>query len=434
MFSKFKATYSKFSRNFWLLMFASFVDMLGGSLIFPFFSLYLTQKFNVGMTQVGTMFLVWALTSGLIGNTLGGAMADKFGRKTNMIFGLIASATSALLMVVIKNILLFYIAIAIVGIFEDIAGPARQAMIADLVPDDLRGDAYGIFRIVFNLSVTIGPAIGGYMASRSFEALFFADVVISLLVAVFVFFFLPETRPQVANPEEHHEETFKQAMQGYGQVLKDKVYMAFILVSILSVLMYFNMNSSLSVYLVNHRGFTSEQFGYLLSLNAIMVVVLQMAFTRFTAKWKPMLAIAIGNVLYVIGFSMYGYINSYSTCLLAMVIITIGEMITAPKEQAIVADFAPEHMRGRYMAIRSFAWIIPVAIAPLGAGLIMDNLDPRILWYVAGFIGTLSVIGFAILHFKAGEIIDERQRKTKADFVNERVVLPDGEEPVILIE
>jgi len=123
------------------------------------------------MTQVGTMFLVWALTSGMIGNVLGGAMADKFGRKANMIFGLIASATSALLMVVIKDILIFYIAIAIVGIFEDIAGPARQAMIADLVPDNLRSDAYGIFRIAFNLSVTIGPAIGGLMASRSFDSL-----------------------------------------------------------------------------------------------------------------------------------------------------------------------------------------------------------------------------------------------------------------------
>ncbi len=125
MLSKFKATYSKFGKNFWLLMFASFVDMLGASLIFPFFSLYFSQKFNVGMTQVGTMFLIWALTSGLIGNILGGAMADKFGRKTNMIFGLIASATSALLMVVVENIYVFYIATAIVGIFEDIAGPAR---------------------------------------------------------------------------------------------------------------------------------------------------------------------------------------------------------------------------------------------------------------------------------------------------------------------
>lgn len=112
MFSKIKATYSRFGRDFWLLMVASFIDMLGGSLIFPFFSLYLTQKFNVGMTQVGTMFLVWALTSGVIGNVLGGAMADRFGRKTNMIFGLVASATSALLMVVIKDIVIFYVAIA----------------------------------------------------------------------------------------------------------------------------------------------------------------------------------------------------------------------------------------------------------------------------------------------------------------------------------
>jgi MFS family permease len=409
MLSKFKNTYSKFSRDFWLLMFASFVDMLGASLIFPFFSLFMTQKFDVGMTQVGTMYMIWALTSGVIGNVLGGAMADKFGRKTNMIFGLIASATSTLLMVVIQDIVVFYIATAIVGIFEDIAGPARQAMIADLVPEDLRVDAYGIFRIVFNLSATIGPAIGGFMASRSFEKLFFLDVAISLLVAVFVFFFLPETRPQVVQKETQHEETFQQTIQGYGQVLKDKVFVAIIVVSILSTLMYFNMNSSMSVYLVNHRGITSEQFGYILSMNAGMVVLLQMFFTRMTAKWKPMLAIAFGNLLYVIGFTMYGFVNTYEMYLLAMVIITVGEMIYAPKEQSIVANFAPEHMRGRYMAVHSFAWIIPVAIGPLGAGLIMDNFDPSLLWYVAGFIGSLSVAGFLTLHFKAGKVIERRQ-------------------------
>ena len=328
MLSKFKATYRKFSRNFWLLMVVSFVDMLGGSLIFPYLSLYLTQKFDVGMTQVGTIFLVWALTSGLIGNVFGGAMADRFGRKTNMIFGLIASATTAMLMVAIQDIAVFYIATAIVGIFEDIAGPARQAMITDLVPEELRGDAFGIFRIVFNLSVTIGPAIGGFMASRSFEMLFFADVVISLLVAVFVFIYLPETRPQSVHKETARQESFRETLQGYGLVLRDKVFMAFIFVSILSTLMYFNMNSSMSVYLVNYRGFSSGQFGYLLSLNAFMVVVLQMLFTRLTAKWKPMLAIAFGNVLYVVGFTMFGFIASYNYYLSAMVIITIGEMIT----------------------------------------------------------------------------------------------------------
>jgi len=435
MLSRFKETYRKFSKDFWLLMFASFIDMLGGSLIFPFFSLFMTRKFNVGMTEVGTMFLVWALTSGLIGNVLGGALADRFGRKTNMIFGLIASATSALLMVVIKDIVVFYIAIAIVGIFEDIAGPARQAMIADLVPEELRDDAYGLFRIVFNLSVTIGPAIGGFMASRSFEMLFIADVIISLLVALFVFMFLPETRPVSAISVEQKEEKFRDTFKGYGQVLRDKLYIAFIVVSILSTLMYFNMNSTLSVFLVNHRGVTPEQFGYILSLNAGMVVLLQMLFTRWTAKWKPMIAIAFGNLLYVIGFTMYGFVGSYAMYLLAMVIITIGEMIYAPKEQTLVANFAPEHMRARYMAIRNFSWIIPVSIGPLGAGLIMDNFDPRLLWFAAGFVGTLAVIGFTYLHFKAGSIFEERSNSSngKKESLIEKPI-KDSEKPVLSFE
>ena len=402
MLTRFKETYRKFSKDFWLLMVASFIDMLGGSLIFPFFSLYMTHKFDVGMIEVGTMFLVWALTSGLIGNTVGGALADKFGRKTNIIFGLIASATSALMMVLIDEIVVFYIVIGVIGIFQDIAGPARQAMIADLVPEELRGDAYGMFRIIFNLAATIAPAIGGFIATRSFEMLFYADVVISIAAALFVVCFLPETKPKTTG-ESKKEQSFAQTFKGYKIILKDKLFIAFIAVSSLSTLMYFNMNSSMSVYLVNYRGITPAQFGYILSLNASMVVILQMLFTRITAKWKPLLTIAFGNILYVIGFTMFGIFNTYAMFIIAMIIITIGEMIYAPKEQAIVANIAPEHMRGRYMAIRNFAWIIPIAIGPLGAGVIMDNFDPRYVWFAAGFVGSLSVIGFLILHLKARE-------------------------------
>jgi len=402
MFSNFQKTYKKFSKDFWLLMVASFIDMLGGYLIFPFFSLYMTQKFDVGMTEVGTMFLVWALTSGVIGNIIGGALADKFGRKTNIIFGLIASALSALMMVLINEIVIFYIVIGVIGIFVDIAGPARQAMVADLVPEELRGDAYGIFRIVFNLAATIAPAIGGFMAARSFEMLFYADVVISIAAALFVLFFLPETKPETVE-ESTEEQSFAQTFKGYKVVLKDKLYIAFIVVSALSTLMYFNMNSSMSVYLVNYRGLSPAQFGYILSLNAGMVVILQLLFTRITAKWKPMLTIAFGNILYVIGFMMYGIFDTFTMFIAAMIIITVGEMIYTPKGQMVVANFAPEHMRGRYMAISNFAWIIPIAIGPLGAGVIMDNFDPRYVWFAAGFVGSLSVIGFLLLHFKAGD-------------------------------
>ncbi|NMB61635.1 MAG: MFS transporter [Chloroflexi bacterium] len=419
MLKNFERTYRKFDKNFWVLVAASFIDTLGGSLIFPFLSLFMTRKFNVGMTEVGTMFLIWGLGAGLLGNTLGGALADKFGRKTNLIFGLIASASSALLMVFIQDIVVFYIVIGIIGIFEDIAGPARQAMIADLVPEDIRTDAYGIMRIVFNLSVTIGPAIGGLMAARSFNLLFIIDFFISLLVAGIVFLFLPETKPQTA--EHHREEGLKETFQGYRLVLKDKLFIAFVVVVMLETLMYFNMNSTLSVFLVNFGGITTQQFGYILSLNAGMVVLLQMLFSRLVAGWKPMLTMVIGNILYVIGFSMYGYVNNYGMYLFAMVIITIGEMIIAPVAQSLVAHFAPEEMRGRYMAINAMAWVIPVSIGPLGAGFIMDNFDPRLLWFVAGGIGLLDVIGFLTLHFKAGKKFEAKQNGHKIAMGNDAV-------------
>jgi len=313
-------------------------------------------------------------------------------------------------MIVIDDLLLFYIAIGVIGIFENIAGPARQAMVADLVPEELRADAYGMFRIVFNLAAAIGPAIGGLMASRSFEMLFLVDVAISLGVAVFVFFLLPETKPE-STADERKESTLTDTFKGYRQVLKDRVYILFIIVSAFSTLMYFNMNSSMSVYLVNHRGISPERFGYILTMNASMVVLLQMLFTRMTAKWRPMVAIMIGNALYVIGFTMYGIFNTYQMFVIAMVIITVGEMIYAPKEQMVVANIAPEHMRGRYMAIGEFSWILPISIGPLGAGLIMDNLDPRYVWFAAGISGTIAILGFLYLHVKAGERFGQAEQE-----------------------
>ena len=316
---------------------------------------------------------------------------------------------SALVMIVIDDLVLFIWLIGVIGIFEDIAGPARQAMIADLVPEDLRADAYGIFRIVFNLAAAIGPAIGGFMASRSFEMLFIVDVIISSIAALLVLLFLPETKPETE--EQKEEQTLVDTLKGYKAIFRDKVFIIFIAVSALSTLMYFNMNSTLAVYLVEYHSLPPQQYGLILTVNAAMVVFMQMAFTRFIAKWKPMIAIVIGNILYVIGFTMYGFVTTFLWFLIAMIVITIGEMIYSPKGQMVSANMAPEHMRGRYMAINNFAWVIPIAIGPLAAGLIMDNLDPRLVWYFAGGVGTLSVIGFLLLHKFAQERFEVIEQK-----------------------
>lgn len=392
---KISKIYHEYPRTFWTVVAITFIDRLGGALIFPFFALYLTSKFGVGMTDVGILFAAFAL-SGFAGSAIGGALTDRFGRKFIIIFGLIASSFSMVAMGLVNSYQYFFVLAFFVGILGDVAGPAHQAMVADILPKEKRADGYGILRIAFNLSVVIGPAIGGLLAARSYLLLFLSDAAISLLTVCLVALFLPETKPE-AHPDAP-EESVGSTFVGYGKVFRDGAFMLYLGAVMLGVFTYMNMNTSLGVYLRNEHGVIEAGYGYLLSLNAAMVVLMQFPITRRIEKYPPMLMMAFGTFFYVIGFSMYGYVSTYAWFVTAMVIITVGEMVVSPVSQALVAGFAPEDMRGRYMAVSGFSWGIPFAIGPYLAGLIIDGPKPHLLWYAAGFVGILSTVGFLALH------------------------------------
>ncbi|MDH3943871.1 MAG: MFS transporter [Anaerolineae bacterium] len=403
--SKTRDTYNEFPRPFWVLMGSTFIDRLGGALIFPFFAIYVTKKFNVDMLQVGVLFVIFTV-SGMVGSFIGGAMTDKFGRRWMLMFGLIVSAMSAVSMALVNELAVFYTLGAVVGLLGNAGGPAQQAMVADLLPEEKRPDGYAVQRVVMNLAIAIGPAIGGILATWSYLALFLIDAATSLVTAVIVFFALPETKPELA--EGQAEESVMQTMGGYGKVLSDRIYMAYLIVGILMGLVYTQMYSTLSVYLSSVHGYPEWGYGYILALNAGMVMLTQFWFTRRVKGRPPMLVIAAGAVFYMVGFAMYGFVTTYILFMVAMVIITIGEMIIAPIAQTLVAKFAPEDMRGRYMAIAGLTvWAIPSALGPLTAGWIMRYYDPRWVWWGGGLLSILVVAGYLWLHTIAGERLGE---------------------------
>jgi len=405
MLNKLKALSQEYSRTFWLIILGMFIDNLGGMLIFPFFGLYITSKYSVGMTEVGVLFSIFSVT-GVFGSLIGRALADKFGRKVIIIFGLVISTGSSLMLAFAPNLNFIYFAGFIVGLFGNMAGPAHQAMIADVLPEDKRADGFGILRVAANLAVVIGPAIGGLLAAKGYTLLFIIDVITSFITAVIIFIFVPETKP-ILKPEtgqgQGQEETFLESFAGYLKVTKDRLYMVFILGSLLMVLAYMQMNTSLPVFLRDVHGIPDRGYGLLLSLNASMVVLFQFWITRRIKRFHPLKIMAWGMVIYALGFSMYGFVSTFWLFITAMVIITIAEMLVTPTGQAIVAKLSPEDMRGRYMAVFGFSWTIPTAVGPLAAGLIMDNYNPNWVWYASGIIMLLSASIFARLHMKAAE-------------------------------
>lgn len=393
--------YNEFPRLFWVVVLTRFIDALGSTILFPFFSLYVTQKFGVGMMQAGILLGLNSFFA-LVGSTVGGALTDRFGRRRLILFGLVFSALSSLALGLATSIQIMYPLIVIVGLLASVAHPAHEAMLADILPEAKRQEGYGILRVVFNYAWIFGTAMGGLIAARSFFALFVIDAVVSCIAALILFRLLPETRPQPKEGTEHREETFWETIKGYRVVARDLAFMGFVVSGMLALIVYIQQYGSLAVYLRDVHGIDSKGYGLILSITGLEVVLLQFWISRIIRSRPPFLMMMAGAAIFGIGMFLYGIVTGFLLLVLAAVIVCVGEMFYFPTSQVVAAGFAPKEMRGRYMAVAGFITSIPNAIGPGAAGYILDNLDPHLLWYIGGLLCLSSALGYFALHLRLG--------------------------------
>jgi MFS family permease len=290
--------YHEFPRLFWVVVVVSFIDRIGGTLLFPFFALYITQKFNVGMTQAGILLGMSSLF-GLIGSTIGGALTDKFGRKQLILFGLVFSAISTLTFGLVNDLNALYPLMVVVGLLSSVAHPAHDAMIADILPENqaggLRRPARGRQPVVDHRSHHRRGR-----GEHQFFYLFVIDAVISCIVAAIIYRAIPETKPE---PHAHEAgESLLQTVIGYRVVLKDLAFMAFMVAGMLMLIVYQQMYSTLSVYLRDNHNINPSGYGFLMTTSAITVVLFQFWVSRLIKHRPPFLMMAFGTVFYMIGF------------------------------------------------------------------------------------------------------------------------------------
>jgi len=239
------------------------------------------------------------------------------------------------------------------------------------------------------------------IAARSFLVLFIADALISLLVALILFRFLQETKP-VSRGETRQSESLLKTVSGYQIVLRDLAYMIFTLAVMTCLLVYQQQYSSLSVYLRDVHNIGSQDYGVMLSIAGLEVVLLQIWISRSIKKYPPFLTMALGTLFFLVGFTMIGFVHGILLFMLCIILITIGEMITFPTNRVIVANFAPPEMRGRYMAVFDLSWTLPATVGPAAAGVILDYYQPNLVWYLGGILCTISVILYYALHLWLG--------------------------------
>ena len=400
MIHRFRAFLQNYPKPFWTLVLAVFIDHIGSALMYPFLALYVTRHFNVGMTQAGQLFAIFAVTS-IIGSMIGGAIADKFGRKKMILFGILASASASVILGFIQDLKFFYLVAGLTGILANAGSPAQNAMVLDLLPQEKQASGFGIIRVAYNISFAIGPVIGGLLATHNFLLIFLLDAFLSFITAGFVYFFIPETKPA---PTAHQaSQSLAMTFRGYLSVFRDRLYLLLIGALVLIQMVYEQLNTTLPVFLRDTHGIQASQFGLLLSLNAVMVVFMQLWIAGKTVNYPPMLLMAFSGFLYMVGFGLFGFVAQIPWFVLCIVLITIGEMTMSPVMMAMVSRFASEEKRGRYMAVFELGWVLPNTFASLCGGLVIDNLNPQWLWIGCAAIGFVVILVYLTLHGLGGQ-------------------------------
>ena len=387
--------FNEYPRQFWMLATAVLIDAMGGWLIFPFFALYVTEKLNVSLTQVGLLYFFWALT-GLLGNAVGGALADRGGRKRMVINGLVLSAVTSLMIVLAPTYSWQLVAAAIGGFFSRIGQPAWHAMIADTLSEEQYADGFGIVRIVDNLAAMIAPAIGGLLASVSYVLLFSVDIFSSTLAAIFVARNLRETKPRTS-AEKSTTQSMGSVFRGYLLALKDFKLVAVTLLTVLIGLAHFQLLFAFPVFLRDVHSFAPKVYGGLMSLAGAMVILFQFSLTRKLKHRSQVSQLAFGSLLFSAGFGLIGIIWTIPSFVLVMMLITLAGMIYFPVQQSLAALIAPEEMRGRYIAVAMQALSIPPLLGPGLAGLLIDRAAPNLLWFLAAILCLIGSLGYLVL-------------------------------------
>jgi MFS family permease len=357
----------------------------------PFLSLYLHQDRGLSMTLVGIILLAGGLCSA-VSQALGGALSDRFGRRPILLVAAFVSIFLYSGLAVLIGISAPVWAITIVYIAGrsvlTITRPVISAMVADSASKERLTEAYGILRIGANIGWAAGPAIGGYLATfLPYGWLFGVPVLTCAIVSLIVFFFV------------HESSRGTNRRVGLRSILPppgDRAFLVFTMVSLLLFIVMGQMASTLSIFAVDRVGFSTAQYGLLLTLNGLIVIFFQYPMTLALRRLAKFRALMLGSLLYALGYLSFGWITQFGWALGAMAIITAGEIIHSPVTLSVIGELSPQDQRGRYMGFYGLSETIGIAMGPLLGGLLLDAfpLNLRLVWAPIASIALIAAVGY----------------------------------------
>lgn len=388
-------TYTGLSSAIYVLFAARIINRMG-DFVNLFMTLYLTRILGFDVKTVGLFIMITAV-SRLLGAMLGGKLSDHTGRKVVMVGSQFFSAAIVSVCGFLPTTIVIPILLILSNFFKGAVRPASRSMLTDLAKTDERQKAFSLLYLGTNLGVAIGPMIAGFLFRNYLHWIFWGDALTTITAFTLILKFVPESRPSEKDIAGKKIEGPEKAVKGSAAraFLSRPILVFFSIFTVMANFIYAQMTFSLPLHLngiFNDRG--AEIYGYLMSFNAVIVLVFTAIILNFTRQIKAVYNMALAALLFAAGFGSLYTINTLKGFIITTFIWTIGEILMVTNSSVFIANHTPINLRGRFNAITGVVFGLGYIAGPLVSSQILSAGTISDLWIFILFFSIVTGLLF----------------------------------------
>ncbi|MBO8164974.1 MAG: MFS transporter [Brevibacillus sp.] len=370
-----------------LLLVGTVFVRAASSMSMPFLAIYLATKTEMNEVMIGLTIGASSL-AGAFGGFVGGALSDLFGRRRVMLGALYVWSMVFFGFAVGDHPLLFLLLSVLGGLCRSFYEPVSQALMADITEPAKRFRVFSLRYMCINIGVAAGPLAGAYLALRADSLPFFVTSAVYLSYVLVLQVILNHFGIRQIEGLQKERITFGST---WKVVAQDVALRFFLVGGVLVSIGYSQMTVTLSQYVADLFVDGVKLFAVLMSVNALVVVLLQYPLAKWAEKRTPLYSIVAGCMFYALGQVGFAVSSDWTWFISSMIVFTIGEILTFPASNLFIDRLAPPAMRGAYFGTQSFTSLGQFIGPTFGGFLLAGYGGPSMFVTMAG-ITLLSIL------------------------------------------
>ena len=383
----YRSAFSGLTKENWWLSITLLVNR-SGTMVVPFLTLYLTESHHYTIAQAGLVMGLFG-AGAIAGGFVGGRLTDKYGFYPIQLITLSGGGIMFILLGLMRSYSLICIFTFALSLVNESFRPANATAVAYYSAPENRTRSYSLNRLAINLGWAVGGALGGILAAINYHLLFWVDGITNLLAATILWRLMSQ-------PGARKTAMAEPAHPNVNSAYRDKYYLLFIIFTTLFAMCFFQLFTNLPVFYKQDLHFTEPFIGFLMALNGVIIALIEMVLVyRLEGKRSSLSYIFVGVLLCSISFFLYNIFPvGMFLGIVAMVVVTMGEILSMPFMNSFWISRSTASNRGQYAGLYTIGWATAQVIGPVFGSQLAQHYGFHFLWWIMGSLCVVAALGF----------------------------------------